>query len=164
MRFKHWLFRHYVWSGLVVAVGALVFVRCIGWYDKPYVIGGIVASVLSFFYFVQRQRLEETRLFKELFTSFNERYDKLNDKLATIERNTAFDDATRDTLIDYFNLCAEEYLFYEEGYILHDVWRAWCRGMLQYMELPPVADLWRKEEATGSYYELTLEQIKLGAQ
>jgi hypothetical protein len=43
-------------------------------------LGGVAVSLI---YFVQSQRLEQTRLFKELFSEFNLRYDKLN---AMLER------------------------------------------------------------------------------
>lgn len=164
MSFKHLLFRHYWWVGMVLATSALIFATFMDWFDNPYVIGGIVASAISFIFIVQRQRLEETRLFKELFTAFNDRYDDLNDGLARLSKDTVLSDDQRQLLIDYFNLCAEEYLFQKEGYIHKDVWSAWCRGMLQYLQLPPVADVWRTEQATRSYYDLSLDVIKEGAQ
>jgi len=41
-------------------------------------------ALAGFFYFVYRQHLDETKLFKDLFVDFNARYDKLNDRLNAI--------------------------------------------------------------------------------
>jgi hypothetical protein len=43
-----------------------------------------LGALTGFFYFVYRQHLDETKLFKELFVEFNARYDKLNDGLNVI--------------------------------------------------------------------------------
>jgi hypothetical protein len=80
-------------------------------------LGGVAVSLI---YFVQSQRLEQTRLFKELFSEFNLRYDKLNAMLERAVRchsEERLTDEMRETLVDYFNLCAEEYMFYKLGYI-----------------------------------------------
>ena len=73
------------------------------------------------------------------------------------------DDNELQAIIDYFNLCAEEYFFFNEGYIDHRVWRSWCRGMLQYLEAVPFRDIWATEGSKESYYGLTLEEIRKGA-
>ena len=67
---------------------------------------------------------------------------------------------TRKTLSDYFNLCAEEYLFNKEGRILPDAWRAWCKGMTYHIEHKNIIDHWKREEQSDSYYGLTLEIIR----
>jgi hypothetical protein len=40
---------------------------------------------LSAIYFVQKQKLEEMKLFKELFTEFNEKYARQNDNISDIK-------------------------------------------------------------------------------
>ena len=98
---------------------------------------GAIGVLLSFVYFVQKQQLEEARLIKELVTQFNERYDDLNEELNSIVRAKGsaepLENAQKDTLYDYFNLCAEEYLFYRRGYVYPEVWEAWARGMETYL-------------------------------
>jgi hypothetical protein len=42
---------------------------------------------LTTIYFVQKQKLEEMKLFKDLFTEFNTRYERQNGKLADIKAN-----------------------------------------------------------------------------
>jgi hypothetical protein len=119
---------------------------------------------LGFCYFVQQQKLAETTLFKQLFSEFNARYDGMNGRLAAIaELDIAPDENEKVEVVDYFNLCAEEYLFYKEGYIHPEVWRSWCRGMLWYLEREPFNSMWEIEAETDSYYGLTLTIIRRGA-
>jgi hypothetical protein len=109
----------------------------------------------GFFYFVYRQHLDETRLFKELFVDFNARYDKLNDRLNAIlsgphEGELSQNDC--ELLFSYFNLCAEEYFFYKAGYVDQDVWKSWCRGMGVFFDHPRIRELWDRDCAADAYY------------
>lgn len=68
------------------------------------------------------------RLNKELFTEFNARYDRLNDSLAVIEayykdfdkfKGLKEEDKEqykkfKQDVIDFFNLCAEEYYWHQK--------------------------------------------------
>lgn len=69
----------------------------------------------------------------------------------------------RDLIVDYFNLCAEEYLFFREGYIHREVWRSWCRGMSWYLKRHPFKDVWNEEVQTESFYGLSMDVINNGA-
>jgi hypothetical protein len=62
-------------------------------------------------------------------------------------------------VIDYFNLCGEEYLFYKHGYILPEAWESWRRGMRQYMDVESIRELWEFEVKTDSYYGLSRKVI-----
>ena len=146
--------------GLVIGF-AVIFGLDLG--DKPTLTGALIAGALGFCYFIQQQRVAETHLFKELFTEFNGRYDKLNDGLDKISAGGSSGPNDNQLIIDYLNLCAEEYLFFREGYIHREAWRAWCRGMLQYLDRDPFRTIARRELASGSYYGLTEEQIRGGA-
>jgi hypothetical protein len=118
----------------------------------------IVGGLISLFYFIQKQQLEELRLFKELFTDFNCRYDRLNDDLNHIverDSNPELSEEAEKTINDYFNLCAEEFLFYKKGYIYPEVWKAWRNGMLHFLkEDQRVRDKWLEEIKSDSYYGL----------
>lgn len=99
-----------------------------------------------------------------MFTHFNERYDKFNGPLAALAgEGTEITQEQRNLIVDYFNLCAEEYLFYQEGYIHRRVWRSWCRGMAWYLKRHPFKDIWNEEIKTESFYGLTEEIIREGA-
>jgi hypothetical protein len=119
----------------------------------------IVGGLVSFFYFIQKQQLEELELFKELFADFNARYDRLNESLNKIYLGDSKQPLTHEetsTLNDYFNLCAEEYLYYRKGYIYEEVWRAWRNGMGFYLSHKRIRDKWTEEEKYDSYYGLKM--------
>lgn len=119
---------------------------------------------LSAIYFVQKQKLEEMKLFKELFTEFNERYACQNEHLSDIKSNKNIDSDERDKILDdYFNICAEEYLFYKEGRIHNEVWGSWCRGMKEYLSNDVINTYWEKAQSENSYYGLNTEVIEKGA-
>jgi hypothetical protein len=130
--------------------------------DKTTVFAAIVASILSISFFVQQQRLAEMNFFRELITSFNVRYDQINGRLMEIRSEENCSDC--QVVWDYFNLCAEEFLFFSEGYIDRRVWRSWCIGMLYYFDAEPFVTMWNSDEARDSYYGLTIDVIRKGAE
>jgi hypothetical protein len=106
---------------------------------RPELLVSIVGGVVGFTYFIYRQHLDEAKLFKELFAGFNDRYDALNDHLNAIlfgPHDGLLSADERERLFSYFNLCAEEYLFYKAGYIDHEVWEFWRRGMKVFFRHP----------------------------
>lgn len=119
----------------------------------------LIGTYLSLMYFIQKQRLEETKLFREIFAECNKRYDGLNDQLSEVIWSNGEDDLSPEQiklLDDYFNLCAEEYLYYKQGYIYPDVWDSWENGMKTIVLNPRIHEYWKKESATGSYYGLDI--------
>ena len=125
----------------------------------------ILGGLISFFYFVQKQQLEELAHFKELFNHFNDEYNNLNEKLNKIAKGDPKKQLTKDeieTLYDYFNLCSEEYLYYRKGYIYLEVWKAWCNGMESFLQKKRIGDLWAAEDerTAASYYGLTRREIQ----
>jgi len=116
---------------------------------------GAIVTLISFVFLIQRQQLEEIQLTKELITDFNSRYNKLNDTLNDILRSEGASECLCPTQVDkvydYFNLCAEEYLFYKRGFIYQEVWRAWTIGMGTYFQDPRIAEVWHRE-TKDSYY------------
>lgn len=120
---------------------------------------------LSAIYFVQKQKLEEMKLFKELFTEFNEKYARQNENISDIKSNNKMDlDERNKILDDYFNICAEEYLFYKEGRIHNEVWGSWCRGMKEHLSNDIIKAYWEEAQKENSYYGLTTAVIDKGAQ
>lgn len=120
---------------------------------------------LSFIYFTQKQKLEEIKLFKDLFTEFNKRYALQNEKLSDIKsnKNKIAPDERNKILDDYFNICAEEYLFFKEGRIHNEVWGSWCRGMKEHLSNDIINAYWEKAQKENSYYGLISEVIEKGA-
>lgn len=118
--------------------------------------GGIAA----FFHFLYSQHNHNTARFIELFREFNARYDKLNDQLNKLVLQPLgaprIDPEDLQTLYDYFNLCAEEYLYFRAGYIDSEVWHSWLKGMTYYAAVPEIRRVWQQELEQGSYYGFSL--------
>ena len=92
-----------------------------------------------------------------MFVDFNKRYDSLNGELAILKDpkiETPLAIREKLTLVDYFNLCAEEYLFHRRGYIHPEAWRAWTNGMRDIFCSPRILAFWMEEAGTDSYYSL----------
>jgi hypothetical protein len=105
-----------------------------------------VAAAAGFAYFLYSQHLQETRLFTELFRQFNAKYDSLNEALNKITNDrqiTVLALQDRQVLFDYFNLCAEEYLYFKTGYIDSEVWQSWLKGMSYFAAVRHIKDLWK---------------------
>jgi hypothetical protein len=166
-RFKHFLFRNFwIFAPVVIATGLVWLIGPdwfldwkfgLEWRQRLAIVGGILSGL----YLLQRQKLEETRLFEELFRSFNDRYDQMNGDLNQLMDRTDEQVITKEDknlLYDYFNLCAEEYLFYKRGYIPPTVWESWEEGMRYYMRDPRIRRIWEEDESTqgNSYYDLEM--------
>ncbi len=157
---KFWIYRNSWW--LIAGTCAFfvpIALRCGSDLSAELVLGG-VGLLFTLIHFIQQQRLEELRLFREIFRESNRRYDKLNEKLRNIfslDKNDQLSSGERAELIDYFNLCAEEYLYYREGFVFPEVWAAWKRGMEEYLVDKRILELWRTESATNAYYGLELK-------
>lgn len=131
----------------------------------PAIITGIVALagvVVTVIFQRSAERLSKDRMMKELFTEFNQRYDQLNDHLMFLEKKNLtlleLDEnlKCKAKVIDFFNLCAEEFYWYKKGRIDPKVWRAWSSGMNYWVnEVDAIRDLWLRELAANgktSYY------------
>jgi hypothetical protein len=123
--------------------------------QHPELLFSAVGGVAGFTVFLYRQHLDETKLFKELFAEFNARYNALSDGLnATLFSTTSdpLSNSERDTLFKFFNLCAEEFFFYECGYIDRRVWESWYRGMSVFFKNQRIQALWKDDSKGNSYY------------
>lgn len=162
---KHWSFRYMSTIAVVVGAGLIAFVaRTASSLDWKLVVTTVSVG-LSLIYFVQKQKLEEVHLFNGLFEKFNQRYDRLNERLAEIDNvdsEIGLTNEEKAILVDYFNLCGEEYLYYKLGYIYPEVWNAWLRGMQQYYCNKRIRKYWQEELRTNSYYGLTDSILRSG--
>ena len=157
VRVKFWFFGHYWWllcGSVAFSITIFLFVLR---EPLPTVIT-VVGALLSFAYFLQKQKLEEMRLFRELFKECNSRYDAMNESLASIAKKGDVELSSEERLkvIDYLNLCGEEYLYFRRGYIEPSVWQAWSKGMKVIVAAPPIQRVWLEEKSSGSYYDLPL--------
>ncbi len=162
---KEYVFRQHWKIALVACAVGIAAVMLFVERERGTLIIGIVAWGLGFSYFALTQRLQELRLFHQLFTDFNKRYDKMNEKLSDIRSAERLSAEDKKKLVDYFNLCAEEFLWFEEGYLPPAVWRSWCRGMRSYITKPHIRALWNREVEADrrDYYDMTGDEIEAGA-
>jgi len=156
VRLKFWLFDNYWWLvcvAIVAATSALFVMK-----EQVATIATVVGALLSIAYFLQKQKLEELRVFREIFKECNARYDAMNEVLAEIsdKKTSELSTTERGQVIDYLNLCGEEYLYFKRGYIEPSVWQAWHNGMKAIVSTPSIRGIWEVEKKTGSYYDLPL--------
>ena len=155
-RIRHRVVEHYVWLMAAVAVVLIgLVVRFPQQLRDPELLLPLLASFLSIVFFLQKQRLEELRLFREIFRDCNERYDQLNEEISKIRERPpgeSLEPREKQVLTDYFNLCGEEYLYFRQGYIYPRVWDAWEAGMKDHLCSPRIEPFWLKEKRSGSYY------------
>lgn len=156
VRLKYFLYSNYWWL-LIVGVGIAIAIVAHKNVIDP-AVGAYVGSIFSLAYFLQKQKIEEMRLFREIFKECNGRYDQMNEKLASIVGKPGNDITPDDEslIVDYLNLCAEEYLYYRRGYIEPSVWQAWQNGMKSLLASPNISSVWKKEKASDSHYGLPL--------
>lgn len=159
LRMKYFFFRYYGWIAFA-AVSVVVGLQLFDVVESSFqVTVTLITASLSFVYFAQKQKLEELRLFKDLFAEFNARYDELNEKLSTIamkDSKSELTDHEKEDLVSYFNLCGEEFLYYKEGYIHPEVWSSWLNGMNYYYKMGNIRSFWDEELSTNSYYGIEL--------
>lgn len=156
VRIKFWLYAHYWWliiAAIFVAVPFLLHFK-----EQISTAVTFAGALLSIAYFLQKQKLDELRLFRDLFKEFNARYDDMNEDLARIAAlpTAHLDEEARAKLVDYFNLCGEEYLYFRLGFIEPSVWSAWHNGMKVLIACPAISSVWESERQTSSYYDLPL--------
>lgn len=150
----------------------VVVVECVIYYVASYCVSScpitslavVVGATWAVFNFLHQDHLQTARFCKELVTEFNKRYDAMNEGLQTLVQHNSGDLSKEGTFVfvDYFNLCAEEHLFHELGYIYDQIWESWHCGMKQYAKDTRVASLWAKEKKTNSYYGFELPVVMTG--
>ena len=129
---------------------------------------GILGIIATFYFGMLKHKIENDRVFQELFTTFNKRYDMaFNDLINSLrddpEKQLEINKEKTDKnlIIDYFNLCAEEYLWYSKNRIPKCVWEAWKAGILENLEVKQVREVFKNETKTDrgkkSYYGLIEE-------
>ena len=125
---------------------------------------GSLGVIATFYFGVLKYKIENDRVFQELFTSFNDRYNSDFTKLINSLRGNpkkTIDKDGENLIIEYFNLCAEEYLWYSKNRIPKSIWGAWKAGIKENLEIKQVREVYDKETKTErgrkSYYGLVEE-------
>jgi|SRR5690606_10914555 len=141
--------------------------------DLAPLIISLVAIWLTSRYQRHTKKLANNRMMKELFTEFNQRYDNINNRLSNISKlSIVLWEADKDEknksliygdVIDFFNICSEEYYWYKEGRLDPKIWNAWHKGMNDiYNRSKIIQMLWEEEcknEGYKSYYLTKKDEI-----
>ncbi|APY09531.1 hypothetical protein BWZ20_15005 [Winogradskyella sp. J14-2] len=130
--------------------------------EKVEVLGAVIATGISLSLGIRQYKTENDKLFKELFTEFNAKYDlKFNDMLEEIvdkselDKNFKLSSNEEKLIIDYLNFCAEEYLWKTKERIPKSVWKSWENGMLYYLNNPIINNIVSEQKLQkDSYYGL----------
>lgn len=119
------------------------------------IFAALVSGIITSYWAVNKQWLDQDQAFKDLFREFNKRFDDMNESLNEILNGEA-DTRTQEKIIqDYLNLCSEEYLWYKKGRIDKDVWQAWKGGIDYYLKNETFRNHFKKESShNDSYYGL----------
>lgn len=125
---------------------------------------GLFGTVATIYLGLIKSKIENDKLFKSLFTEFNSRYDKdLNDLINRIRDDIKYElnSSEKNLIIDYFNLCSEEYLWRRRNRIPNSVWESWKAGIKENLEIKQVREIYDKETKTengsNSFYGLVKE-------
>lgn len=130
--------------------------------ERIEILGAIIATGISLSLGIRHYKTENDRLFKELFQEFNKKYDeRFNDELEAIVANgKSLTKEQRYLIIDYLNLCAEEYLWKTRDRIPNKVWDSWENGMVYYLNNPHINKVIVEERMQSDSYYGLFEKIK----
>jgi hypothetical protein len=150
--------RRSIWPWLIsLSVCLVAAVHYLPTYRNGGLLLSAVGSLWALAFYLHGRHGEDAKFAKELMTDFNHRYGELNGDLQlAIWHDVAFPPDAELKFIDYFNVCAEEWLFAQTGYIYDFVWHAWRNGIKRYSADPRVVALWLEEKKTNSYYGFDL--------
>ncbi|MGK4568176.1 hypothetical protein [Flavobacterium sp. 3HN19-14] len=128
----------------------------------------IFGGGISIAFSLRQDRIENDKMFKELFIMYNEKYDqKFNNCLNEIENeifenpNYKLSDKQVSIVIDYLNLCAEEYLWFTKGRIDKSAWNSWERGIKHYLNISAIKKVVQNEKKQKDSYYGIFEYLNL---
>jgi hypothetical protein len=128
---------------------------------------GLLGTVATLYFGSIKNRIENDKLFKELFQGFNEKYDsRFNDLINELkdDKTRVLEPFEKNLIIDYLNLCSEEFLWRIKNRIPSEVWKAWKAGIKENLKIEQVKEIYSEETTTKngkvSYYGLVEELEK----
>ncbi len=123
---------------------------------------------ISISFSLRQSQIENDKMFKELFIMYNEKYDKkfnncLNEIDEDVSKNSNYElsEKQKPIVIDYLNLCAEEYLWYTKGRIDKLAWNSWERGMNYYLNISAIKKFIQNEKKQKDSYYGIFEYLEL---
>lgn len=146
--------RYWLWIILLLIAISLLSVLSASERISTQVFIGLTLTCLASFISIITHFQNSDKFFKELFTEFNSRYDKLNNFLNGIKDDQKLTNEERQKIIDYLNLCAEEYMWVQKGWIPAHIWDSWKNGIKLHQTKLPIKQVFDEERAIwkSSYY------------
>ena len=125
---------------------------------------GFFTLIISWWFSSNNLKINHQKMEKELFSEFNRRYDLLNDSLSNLSGLNTIEDLKNtgslieqksmyNVVIDYFNLCSEQYYWHKNNRISPEIWASWNAGMKFYYDNYAVVKLLWKDEIKSSGYK-----------
>lgn len=118
----------------------------------------IVASILTALIMIHYNEYSKTKVTHDLFIHYNKRYNEIADDLRNIQNNT--DNliiCKNNKIIEYINLCAEEYFWYKKGLINKKIWNNWRNGIEEKLRCNLIKEVFFNEyeenNKKDSYYD-----------
>ncbi|MHB1146864.1 MAG: hypothetical protein ACYC01_04635 [Lutibacter sp.] len=135
--------------------------------ERIEILGAVIATGISLSLGIRQYKTENDKIFKQLFTEFNSKYDsKFNDELEEIVKtsesveNYRLSPDNEKLIVDYLNFCAEEYLWKTKDRIPKKVWDSWENGMVYYLNKPIINSVIIKEKGQKDSYYGLFEKIE----
>ena len=151
---------------IAAAVYLLLFYFCLS--EKVEIPISILGAGITISFSLRQYRIENDKMFKELFVMYNDKYDRkfnncLNKIVESSKKNPEYtlDDTEKTKVIDYLNMCAEQYLWKSKGRIDSEAWKSWERGMRYYLENPSIRKYVITERTQKESYYGIFEYLKL---
>jgi hypothetical protein len=153
----------YLINILALIIGCFVYVF---FNQKIEILGAVMATGISISFGVRQYKIENDKVFKELFKEFNNRYDNVfNDLLNKLDEDrgnkTVLELNEKLKVMDYINMCAEEYLWYKKGRIPEEVWKAWKNGIEYYAQIPSINKVFVEQSSQRDSYYGLFDDLKL---
>ncbi len=149
---------------------SLIFCKYWGFLHEDKLPELIIATALllgTIAYNMINYKIAHEQFFQQLFIDFNKRFDSMNENLNKIrlgidiiekDKNS---NKTKDSIIlDYLNLCSEEYLWFSKGRIDYKVWKAWREGMDYYLKNENFKEVFEKQKVERSSYYGLIEELE----
>jgi hypothetical protein len=121
----------YFWDNVITVLGVsglgvgLILIIYPSIWPKGKEFEAAIGSLVLYFgilYNVLTYKISADKFSKELFNEFNARFDNMNEDLNKIIQSNSFTTKgmlPKEKIIDYLNLCAEEYYWYKKGMIFY---------------------------------------------
>jgi len=130
--------------------------------DLGPVIIAVVAICLTYRHHKHSRKIANDKMQMELHTKFSDEFEKLLPNLLVLidselpQNNLSYGEEQEAintlTIRKYFNLCAEEFYWYDRGRIDKEVWNSWRNGMNDFYSMSPLMQqLWEDNSKNGGY-------------